>query len=160
MIRLARPDDIAFIKSLIDAPQNLDKLEGYDMATLRAALDDGGSTVLIWQPANQPEGFAWLRNTAQGTKLEELAMARPGGGMGAAFLAAIRGWLAGRGATRFWLNVAADNDGAIRFYQRAGFRRGKVTSAVWQRRRGPVADALCMDIDLPDAPAPQGGLAW
>lgn len=148
MIRLARPDDIAFPKALTDAPRKLDTRAGFGPTTPRAAL--------TWQAAHRREGLGWLRATAQGTKPEGRAMARPGGGMGAAFLAAIRDWLAGRGVTRFWLNVAADNDGAIRFYQRAGFRRGKGTAAVWQRRRGPVADARRMDLDLPGAPAPQG----
>ncbi|MEM9794797.1 MAG: hypothetical protein AAF848_17790, partial [Pseudomonadota bacterium] len=42
--------------------------------------------------------------------------------------------------------VAADNVDAIRFYERFGFVRTELRRAVWERRMGPVADALIMTL--------------
>ncbi|MEM9229412.1 MAG: hypothetical protein AAGB10_07380, partial [Pseudomonadota bacterium] len=44
------------------------------------------------------------------------------------------------------LAVAADNVDAIRFYERFGFVRTELRRAVWERRMGPVADALIMTL--------------
>ncbi|GLZ81551.1 acetyltransferase [Actinorhabdospora filicis] len=55
-----------------------------------------------------------------------------GRGAGRAILAALAGWAAGRAATGMFLQVTADNAGARRLYERAGF----TTAAVFHYRVG------------------------
>ncbi|MFC7704405.1 GNAT family N-acetyltransferase [Plastorhodobacter daqingensis] len=148
MLRDATPADIAFIQAIADAPDNWDKLETYPEETLRQAILGPGSRVLIWQSRDGPQGFCWLKQEHTGFKLEEFGVLRPGRGTGRPFLQAVLDQLRQAGAARIWLTVAADNAGAIRFYSTFGFIRGAVRPGVWHRRRGPVADALRMDLAL------------
>ena len=145
MIRLADDQDIPFIQSILNAPENLSKREAYSDDQIRASLRSPENTLWIWCEDAAPKGFCWLCQTTQGTKIEEFGVTSPGNGTGTRFFDAILLQIqSAHPSTPIWLNVAADNDAAIRFYQRFGFVADQVTKAVWNRRVGPVADAVKM----------------
>lgn len=149
MLKDATPNDIAFIRSLQDRPGNLDKLESYSETQIAKAIAAPRTPIVIWHPGATPEGFAWLARDGARIKLEEFAVATTGTGSGTRFFTALLDDLrADPALDQIWLYVAADNAGAIRFYQRFGFARGETRPAVWHRRRGPVADALFMSLPL------------
>jgi ribosomal-protein-alanine N-acetyltransferase len=107
-------------------------------------------------------GFALVRVIADEAELLTLATDPRYRRRGLA-TAVMAGWMAEarhRGATRAWLEVAADNDAALALYAGAGF-------SVLGRRRGyyrrddePAVDALTMACDLTgaagDEPEPDG----
>jgi GNAT superfamily N-acetyltransferase len=75
------------------------------------------------------------------------------GGQGRALVEAIAAWAAGWGASRIVLWVISGNDGALRFYERLGFRL---------LDRGPDSDTGAaygaVAMERPIAAAPRGGL--
>lgn len=140
MLRTARRDDVAFIQTILNAPDNLGKLEGYDDATLETAITDSGARVFVWEEAGDLLGFCWLNADAEGWKVEEFGVASPGGGVGSRFFRSV---LAAIDTDGLWLAVAADNEPAIRFYERFGFAVTARRSELWQRRAGtPVAPVI------------------
>lgn len=151
LVRKARPGDLAAIQSVLNAPDNLDKLAGHAACALLAAMasDDEAVTVLDL-PGVGVAAFLWmtgLRSNPQGAKIEEFGAVQPGRGHGAQLLAeVVRGHLARSPLRPLWLAVAADNTGAIAFYERHGFRQTELRPAGWHRRAGPVADAVTMEL--------------
>lgn len=63
-----------------------------------------------------PDGTRWVGLTAV-----EVAPASRGDGLGRAMVQGLLAWAHARGATRCYLQVAADNEVALRFYDRLGF---------------------------------------
>lgn len=55
---------------------------------------------------------------------------------------------AARGATRAFLEVAADNPGAISLYETCGYARAGCRKGYYARARGPAADALIMSREI------------
>lgn len=146
MLRPATPDDIPFIQSILNAPGNLGKLEGYADDVLHDSLRDADVQVFIWMDQGAAVGFCWLRRGGDGTKIEEFGVSHPGGGVGSAFFAAVLDHVTAQApGALIWLRVAGDNASAIRFYERFGFQRTGVAKAAWARRAGPVADAVRME---------------
>lgn len=149
MLRGASVGDVGFLRAVLDRPDNLDKLEGYSDTQIAAAIDSAQTPVFIWEPGAEPTGFAWLARDGARIKLEEFGVMTPGGGTGRKMFAALLDHLRNDPTLdTLWLYVAADNGGAIRFYERFGFVRGPIKPAVWHRRQGPVADALFMSRPL------------
>jgi len=150
-VRKACPGDLAVIQSILNAPDNLDKLAGHADATLLAAMasDDEDMTVLDL-PDLGVAAFLWmtgLRSNPQGAKIEEFGAVHPGHGHGAALWdEVVRDYVSRHPARPLWLAVAADNTRAIAFYERRGLRRTELRPAVWHRRAGPVADAVVMQM--------------
>lgn len=147
MLRPARTADIKAMRAIFDAPDNLDKLEGYSAAQIEAALADPGQFLLVWEDAGALAGFIWLTglDAPDGrAKIEEFAAARPGTGLGKRLLETALKHPALTGKA-IWLKVAADNAGAIRFYKRHGFTPTQLQPAAWSRRSGDMADALSME---------------
>ena len=146
-LREAAQHDLPFIQSVLNAPGNLDKLEGYSDAHVSAVLDTAGTPVYVWEENGWPQGFCWLTISDDGTKIEEFGVRTPGHGVGHRFFSAVLNHVSDIGLARpVWLAVAADNYGAVRFYERFGFVTKARKSAVWHRRKGPVADALIMHL--------------
>lgn len=145
MIRTANDQDIPLIQSVLNAPENLSKLEAYADEEIQAAIHDPNTPVFVWSEEEIWQGFCWLKKSEEGTKIEELGVVTPGGGLGTRFLGeVVRQAKECSLPVPIWLNVAADNSDAIRFYERFGFVRNKVKKAVWVRRKGAVADVLKM----------------
>lgn len=149
MLRLARPDDASAVAAIVNDPANLEKLSGYSEAEIRTAIADPDQPICVWDVKDN-FGFAWWRTTSKAElKLEEFGVSTPGTGAGRAFMIAFLDSLAATGKnSRLWLHVAGDNAGAIRFYERLGFKHASVTPASWHRRKGPVADAVRMEMVL------------
>lgn len=147
MLRAATTKDIPLIQAVLNAPENLTKLEGYSDDSVYAAIKGSETAVFVWEDNGKWHGFCWLRQTSDGTKVEEFGVNRPGCGVGSRFFAAVLNRIAQEGfPAPLWLAVAADNVDAIRFYERFGFVRTELRRAVWERRMGPVADALIMTL--------------
>lgn len=144
MLRNADPSDLRFIQSILNAPENLDKLEGYDDDVVAHAIANPDAPIFIWQGRQNPDGFCWLSLAEDSIKIEEFGVATPGGGIGSAFFTAILDHYA-QDPRPLWLAVAADNTAAIRFYQRFNFTPTETRPAAWHRRKGPVADAVIMN---------------
>jgi GNAT superfamily N-acetyltransferase len=75
-----------------------------------------------------PGGGTMLRRSVVGF-VNELAVeeGRRGAGIGAALMAAAEDWAAGAGAEALMLDTGTKNEGAIRFYERLGYRPIGVT---------------------------------
>lgn len=145
MLRFATHHDVTCIQSVLNAPDNLSKLEGYSDERLHAAIDDTQMAVFVWEEDDQWQGFCWLRRTSEGTKIEEFGVRAPGAGVGSRFFAEVLDAVTqGNFPAPLWLAVAADNTAAIRFYERFGFAKSKLKPSAWKRRQGPIADALIM----------------
>lgn len=145
MLRHADPTDLLYIQAILNAPDNLGKLEAYADELVLAAIESTRTAVFIWEEDGQWGGFCWLQLTPEGTKVEEFGVSIPGRGIGSRFFAAVLDQINRDDCpTPVWLNVAADNSDAIRFYQRFGFVGKTLQKSVWKRRKGPVADALTM----------------
>jgi GNAT superfamily N-acetyltransferase len=101
----------------------------------------GEETVLVAERAGEVVGFVdltirrsapdagtMLRRTLVGF-VNELAVSegRRGNGVGAALMAAAEDWAAGAGAEAIMLDTGTKNTGAIRFYERLGYRPIGVT---------------------------------
>ena len=145
MLRHAGHSDVSSIQAVLNAPANWGKLEAYSDETVHAAIDDEQMTVLVWEEDEQWKGFCWLRRTSEGTKIEEFGVSVPGQGVGSRFFSSVLEHVThGDRQPSLWLAVAADNTGAIRFYERFGFVGTTLKKSVWKRRKGPTADALIM----------------
>lgn len=151
MLRPATVDDVSYIQSVLNKPDNHDKLADYPDDAIANAIDDPEHWVFIWTVDDKAHGFCWSRNTDRGVKIEEFGVSTPGLGVGSSMFAALLDW-ATSAPQPLWLMVAGDNDGAIRFYERYNFVRTGFEPAVWHRRSGPVADAVTMEWQ-PPAPA-------
>lgn len=147
LLRHATPDDIPFIQSILNKPENWDKLEYYSNETLLASIADEGTLMLVWEDSGDLKGFCWLRQTNEGTKVEEFGVTSPGQGVGSRFFSAVLRYIqVQKNIESLWLAVAGDNFGAIRFYERQGFIETGIKRGVWERRRGPAADCVCMKL--------------
>lgn len=148
MLRLARPEDVSSISAILDAPHNWDKLETYPQAAILAALRDPEHLLFAWRAENF--GFAWMRISGpREIKLEEFGVSTPGGGVGRQFFTALLEQLRMQDDhDLLWLLVAADNDGAIRFYDRFGFSPAPTPAQQWERRKGPPVAAKRMELRL------------
>ena len=145
MLRRANEEDVPLIQSVLNKPENWDKLEAYSDKDLLAAISDKTMIVFVWEEDSHWKGFCWLRWGSEGPKIEEFGVSEPGEGVGARFFSAVlKSVDLDNGQPSLWLAVAADNTAAIRFYERFGFVRATLREAVWHRRKGPVADALIM----------------
>ena len=133
-LRPAGAADLPFVAGLLNRPENLDRLGGWDIPALAAALTDPDQRLWLWRVGTSPAGMLWLRGaTSARPKIEEFAVDRPGTGCGSALLGAVLSTLPGKTVC---LNVAEDNLAAQRFYTRHGFAVCDRADTLWQRRRG------------------------
>ena len=98
-----------------------------------------------------PDGFILLRVVADEAEILTLAV-RPAArrrGVGARLVQEGGRLVAVRGATRLFLEVAADNDAALSLYRRAGFADAGRRPAYYARPEGARQDALILALNLP-----------
>ncbi len=125
ILRPATADDFGFVRGLTQNPDNAPFISDDDEATLAAHLANPAHRLLIWQGDQGPAGFALfceIGDPSGRVELRRLALARPGGGAGAVFLAALmRHAFEKLGAARLWLDASGENLRAQKVYARAGF---------------------------------------
>jgi ribosomal-protein-alanine N-acetyltransferase len=69
-------------------------------------------------------------------------------GLGAALIESAAEAASEAGASSLFLEVAVDNEPALKLYEGAGFNRAGFRAAYYQRKGGPPADALVLRRDL------------
>ncbi|MFE3838140.1 GNAT family N-acetyltransferase [Pseudogemmobacter sonorensis] len=142
MLRAATPADFGFIRGLAQRPDYAPFITDEDEAALSAYLASPAARLLIWQgPEGTADGeaegyalFCGLGTPSGVVELRRLALARPGQGRGAGFVAALvdHGFEV-LGAGRLWLDASGENPRAMTLYERAGFRREGVLRRHWWR---------------------------
>jgi mycothiol synthase len=121
-----RREAIAHFRAVYDeAFRGLPSYQPYtSVAEVAEALDNDADLCFV-VAGDRPVGFAWARKVnAELGEIEPIgvAQAHQKRGLGAGLLSAGLHYLAGRGCKRVRLGVWADNQQAIRLYQRFGFR--------------------------------------
>jgi ribosomal-protein-alanine N-acetyltransferase len=98
-------------------------------------------------------GFILVRVVAEEAEILTLAVAEPARrrGLGRRLLQASEAESAARGASILFLEVAADNDGAIALYASAGFQPIGRRRGYYARANGSTIDALLLNKPLQPA---------
>lgn len=120
----------------------------WDAAAFETLLDQEGVFV-----REDPDGFILLRTVADEAEILTLAV-RPGArrrGLAARMVREGAVAAAARGATRLFLEVAADNTAALALYARAGFAVAGRRPGYYARPGGGREDALILALNLPAA---------
>ena len=118
-----------------------------DVAELLAAPGVAG---LLLEDEDADVGFALWRLAADESELLTLAVSptRQRRGAGRTLLAAVIDRARIAGARTLFLEVGIDNSPARSLYEAAGFASVATRPAYYQRRNGPPADALVMQLSL------------
>jgi ribosomal-protein-alanine N-acetyltransferase len=97
------------------------------------------------------QGFISLQRAADDAEILNIATvpSARGRGLARALLAEGERLCRDAGARRMFLEVAVDNDPALRLYERAGYARVGERRAYYKRRDGTRTDALILAKDLP-----------
>ncbi|MDX1821297.1 MAG: GNAT family N-acetyltransferase [Paracoccaceae bacterium] len=122
--RLDRPWTEAEFASLTDSPHVM-------------AFGDARAILLVRIIADEAEVLTIATHPDQRRK-----------GLARALLAQFHAAARARGATRAFLEVAADNDAALNLYLAAGYRRIGLRRAYYARAATPAADALVLERPL------------
>lgn len=162
-LRTATPEDFAFIRSVAGGPEAVDFVTDEDEAALAGHLVDPTMRLLIWDCAGQPAGFALFCDIGEpsgAVELRRLALAKPGGGRGRAFLDdLIAHGFGPLRAARLWLDASGENLRAQHLYQAVGFRREGCLRRHWFRPSlGRAVDLVIFGMLREEAPA-QAALA-
>ncbi len=124
----------------------------YSRFALHAFLTERGAQAFVAEEESALVGFVLARQMSAGRghivtlDVEEAQRRR---GVGTALLAAAESWLAAQGVTRVRLETAVDNQPAVAFWQKAGYRLRRVVRGYYLGR----LDAYEMEKEL-TAPAP------
>jgi ribosomal-protein-alanine N-acetyltransferase len=141
IVRPAQPADEAALGEIHAAAFD-DPWTGAEI--LRFALDHGGFA-LVAETAGAPAGFILCRSIAGEAEVLTLAV-RPEArrrGVGERLLAGAIA-LAGLADAPMFLEVAADNIGALALYDKAGFERVGRRAGYYRRPEAPAVDAIVM----------------
>jgi ribosomal protein S18 acetylase RimI-like enzyme len=150
-LRPAARADIDAVMAIERSPQ-FDLCVGRsDEAEHRAMLDSPSHAYRLGVGAgNAVEAFAILRGLGDANAnlyLKRVAIARPGQGMGTAFLSLVLDEAFGRmGAERFYLDCFADNARAQAAYRKLGMTRDGVLRQAYRLADGTRADLVMMAI--------------
>jgi len=155
---LVRADDadISFIMATERLPGYEELVGRWSEADHRAALANDRYAYFVARAASQPIGFAIIRDWASServTCIKRLAVARPGEGVGKAFLAKLVDRIfCETEAHRIWLGVFPDNARARRVYEAVGFKAEGLArgSSLFG---GVYRDELVMALLRPEWPA-------
>jgi ribosomal-protein-alanine N-acetyltransferase len=142
-LRAAKLADLEAIVRL----ENVSFAEPWTRSTLRAALTDEHTQVLLAEREGAACGYAVVWNILDEGELTSLAVAPDarGQGIGATLLKAALRACRRRGARTVFLEVRVDNVAARRLYERCGFTRAGLRRGYY----GDGADAVVMKISLP-----------
>jgi [ribosomal protein S18]-alanine N-acetyltransferase len=124
---------------------------GWPRQDIEAYLIDPDTPTLVACNARRDiAGFAMLRHLGDDVELMTIAVDRKfqGKGIGEALMRACFEDLMMTPAKRMILEVAADNPGAIRLYQKLGFKKISERKGYYARADGEPATALVMARDL------------
>jgi [ribosomal protein S18]-alanine N-acetyltransferase len=115
-----------------------------DIAALMRAT--GGFAILAQDKGGEATGFILGRALAGEAEILTLAVAPQArrSGLGRALVDALAAEARERGAKALFLEVAADNAGAIALYNATGFERAGMRRAYYARPGGPRMDALIL----------------
>ena len=125
--------------------------EGWSEASLAAMISTPGVHALVaFGCDGVPRGFAVLRCAAD--EAEIIAIGVEAGsrrrGLGSALLAAGVDACRAQGAASLFLEVAADNAAARRFYESASFTPAGVRKGYYARAGEPAVDAIALVLRL------------
>jgi GNAT superfamily N-acetyltransferase len=139
-IRPARPDDEPFVVGLVPRFVEHGAADGHTAAEVIAGTSRvlgravraprEGELFVVAEDGQERAGFLYAvteRDFFTGepyVHVSELAVARSGGGVGAALMAHAEAWARTRGSRFITLNVVEENAGAQRFYERRGYQPG------------------------------------
>ena len=146
-----------------DAAEDIAKLHAelfhpaWDANTLRDMLADPTTSALIAKvrlnetAPHMPAGFVIGRTAADEAEVLTIGVSEPfqRRGIGRRLMDGLIRAVAGLGAGRIFLEVAADNDGARGLYLDMGFTAVGLRPAYYQRPDAPPADALTLACELP-----------
>jgi ribosomal-protein-alanine N-acetyltransferase len=128
----------------------------WSAADIAGLLDGpGGFGLAAFDDAETPQAFILARAIAGEAEILTLAVApaRRREGLARALVEAAAGSAAVLAAESLFLEVAADNAGAIGLYRAAGFAEVGRRRGYYPRSGAPAVDALIMRRDLNSAPA-------
>jgi ribosomal-protein-alanine N-acetyltransferase len=122
----------------------------WDAAAIAGILATPGSFGLLAETPATPVGVALLRVAADEAELLALGVvvARRRRGIGRALLHAGVRECRARGATRLFLEVAADNTAALALYRAAGFTDAGRRPGYYTAREGAAVDAVLLRREL------------
>lgn len=146
-VRLAAADDMDAL-ARIHASAFAQNWTARSMADLLAAP---GAFAFVAEEQGAPQGFVLVR--AAGGEAEILTVAvRPEArrrGLGRCLVRAAAGKALAMGAGALFLEVAVDNEPALRLYESLGFAQAGRRRAYYTRKNGPPGDALTLKVELP-----------
>ncbi len=154
-LRLATPEDFAFIRRLTQRPENASFISDEDEAGLAAYLADPAARLLIWQDHDQSAGFALfceIGDPSGRVELRRLALDFTGGGRGRAFMTALIAYgFDVLDARRIWLDASGENLRAQHLYQAVGFSlEGRLRDHWFRPTLGRCVDLMLYGLNLAD----------
>jgi RimJ/RimL family protein N-acetyltransferase len=152
-LRAASARDLDAIMAIEGAP-GFERWVGRSSAPEhRAMMGDANYAYLVGEVAGEVVAFAILRDLGDphaNRYLKRVAVARPGVGIGRAFLERVVDWVFDRaGAHRFWLDCFSHNARAQRVYEKLGFTRDGVLREAYVGADGVRRDLTMMALTRP-----------
>ncbi len=153
-LRRATADDLAFVMATERQPEHESFIGRWSAERHAAAMASADFAYLVAVADGRPEGFAILRDLTEphgNVGLQRIAMVRPGGGLGRAFLAGLLDWVFVETAChRLCLEVFTANARARHVYASLGFVEEGILREVVRRADGTRADQALMSILRPE----------
>jgi RimJ/RimL family protein N-acetyltransferase len=152
-LRAASARDLDAIMAIERAP-GFERWVGRSSAPEHGAMmGDAAYAYLVGEVDGEVVAFAILRDLGDphGNRyLKRVAVARPGVGIGQAFLERVVDWVFDRaGAHRFWLDCFSHNARAQRVYEKLGFTRDGVLREAYVGADGVRRDLTMMALTRP-----------
>ena len=158
-LRVATPEDFAFIRRLAQRPENAPFISDEDEAGLAAHLADPSARLLIWEEDGRAAGFALfceIGDPSGRVELRRLALDQTGGGRGRALMSALIAYgFDVLDARRIWLDASGENLRAQHLYQAVGFTlEGRLRDHWFRPSLGRSVDLMLYGLNRADlAPA-------
>ena len=146
-LRPATPADFGFIRAVAQQPEAHLFVTDEDETALAGYLADPAARLYIWQDGDEPAGFALfcgVGSAADVVELRRLALAKPGGGAGLAYVKTLTDHaFSNLAARRVWLDASGENPRACRTYAQAGYQpEGHLRAHWWRPALGRAVDLM------------------